>query len=141
SPVAEPDLVATAIARVLDVREQPGQPLAAALAQQLRLRELLLILDNFEHVRDAAPLLRELLAAARGLTLLVTSRLALRIGGEHTYLVPPLRVPDLADLPALDALATNPAVALFLQRAREVRSQFALTEENAATVARICARL
>ena len=139
--VADPALVGAAIARVLDVREAAGQPLGTALAAHLRDRDLLLVLDNFEQVVTAAPLVRDLLAAAPRLTVVATSRVALRIGGEHTYAVPPLATPDPDHLPALDALAAGPAVALFLQRARAVRPAFALSERNAAAVARVCARL
>ena len=141
APVADPDLVAAAIAQVLEVRETPGQPVATSIAAHLRDRELLLVLDNFEQVVDAAPLVHALLAAAPGLMVLATSRVALRIGGEHTYAVPPLATPDPDHVPPPEALAAGPAVALFLQRARAVRSDFALTEQNAPAVARVCARL
>ena len=88
-----------------------------ALAAALRDRELLLVLDNVEQVLDAAPLVHALLAAAAGLTVLVTSRVALRIGGKHTDRLPPLA-----------ELAAAPAVVLFLERARAVRGDFALCE-------------
>src|SRR5215211_6553620 len=135
SPVADPDLVASVVAAALDVRETPGQPIATTLAAQLRDRELLLVLDNLEQVVDAAPFLHALLTAAARLTVVATSRVALHIGGEYTYAVPPLQTPDPDHLPPLAALTASPAVVLFTQRARAVRSDFALTERNAAAVA------
>ncbi|MBA3415742.1 MAG: AAA family ATPase, partial [Chloroflexia bacterium] len=90
SPLTDPALVAAAIARALDVREASGQPLAVTLAAHLRDRELLLVLDNVEQVVTAAPLVHDLLAATPRLAVLATSRVALHIGGEHTYAVPPL---------------------------------------------------
>jgi len=141
SPVVDPDLVAPTIAGVLDVHEAPGQPVAAVLIASLRDQELLLVLDNFEQVVDAAPLVRELLAAAPRLSVVVTSRVALRIGGEHLFAVPPLVTADPDHLPSAEALTASPAVALFLQRVRAVRPDFVLTDRNAAAVARVCARL
>jgi predicted ATPase/DNA-binding CsgD family transcriptional regulator len=141
APISDPDLVGTAIARALDVRETPGQPLDAMLAARLHDRDPLLILDNFEHVVTAAPLVRDLLATAPRLTVLVTSRVPLHIGGEYTFAVPPLVTPDLDQAPPLDVLAATPAVALFLHRARATRGDFALTGHNAAAVARVCAHL
>ena len=117
---------------------------------------MLLVLDNFEQVIDAAPLVADLLRSASGLKLLVTSRAALRISGEHEYPVPGLPTPpDLAELTALeraqlpvrersleaDALAAYESVELFIARATAVRPGFQVTNENAAAVAAICARL
>jgi predicted ATPase len=140
SPLADAALVASAIAGALDLREAADRPIAATLAASLRDRSLLL-LDNFEQVIDAAPLVRELLASTRGLRVLVTSREPLRIVGEHTFAVPPLATPDPSRLPPLDTLRGNAAVTLFVERARAVRQSFALTEQNAVAVAQVCARL
>ena len=99
------------------------------------------MLDNFEHLLDAAPLVVELLEACPGLKALVTSRAALHVRGERLYAVPPLLLPDLTQLPATGALARTPAVALFVERAQAVLPHFRLTEQNAAAVAAICVRL
>jgi predicted ATPase/uncharacterized protein HemY len=107
----------------------------------VRDRCLLLVLDNFEQVLGAAPLVADLLAAAPAARVLVTSRAVLRLRGEQEFLVPPLALPDLAALPAPEALARVPAVQLFGQRARAVKRDFALTAQSAAAVAEICVRL
>ena len=106
-----------------------------------RRKRLLLVLDNFEHLLDAAPLVVELLEACPGLKALVTSRAALHVRGERLYAVPPLLLPDLTQLPATVTLARTPAVALFVERAQAVLPHFRLTEQNAAAVAAICVRL
>jgi len=133
--------VAAAIASALHLAAQGGAAPAELLAPYLRQKQLLLVLDNFEHVAAAAPLLADLLAAAPGLAVLATSRVPLRLYGEQEYLVAPLPLPDLADLPAFDDLARNPAVELFLIRSRAVNPAYMLRREDAATVAEICARL
>lgn len=141
SSLRDPELVASVIATALGVRETAGRPLTVALMAHLRCQHLLLILDNFEQVISASPLVRDLLAAAPELHILVTSRVALRISGEHMYNVPPLVTPDPTLRLPLEELAATPAVALFLERARAVRHSFALTERNAPAVAHVCARL
>jgi predicted ATPase/transcriptional regulator with XRE-family HTH domain len=141
APIRDPGLVAVAIAQPLGVQELAGQPLVARLQHYLRDRQMLLVLDNFEQVAAAAPLLAELLAAAPQLTLLVTSRAALHISGEHEYVVQPLALPDRNPLPPIAELTRYPAVALFAQRAQAVAPGFALTSANAAAVAEICQRL
>jgi predicted ATPase/tetratricopeptide (TPR) repeat protein len=99
------------------------------------------MLDNFEHILDAAPLVSGLREASAGLRVLVTSREPLRVRGEHEYEVPPLRLPDPRSVPSLDALREYGAVALFVERAHAIRADFALTRDNAAAVVEICARL
>ncbi len=141
APLRDPDLVVATIAHALGVREQAGQALPPALRAALRDRDLLLVLDNFEHVAAAARLVADLLAACPRLRVLVTSRARLRVGGEHVYPVPPLPVPDPAHLPPLAALAATPAVALLLQRATAAAPDFALDAANAAAVAALCAHL
>ena len=101
----------------------------------------LLVLDNFEQLLAAAPLLVDLVESTTALTLLVTSRAVLHVSGEQCIPVRPLPVPDLARLPPLDALARNPAVALFVRQAAARQPAFALTADNAAPIAEICARL
>jgi predicted ATPase len=102
---------------------------------------VLLLLDNFEQVTDAAPLCADLLRAAPGLTLIVTSRAALHLSGEREYAVLPLALPDRTHLPPLVNLTQYEAVWLFIERARAVKPDFTVTNENAPAVAEICHRL
>ncbi|HLZ71462.1 MAG TPA: AAA family ATPase, partial [Dehalococcoidia bacterium] len=142
APLGEPGRVASAIAQALGVRETELEPVADTLRAHLRDKRLLLVLDNFEHLTEAAPLLPELLGAAPGLTLLVTSRVPLHLRGEREFPVPPLPLPRTDGAPSgLAAAAGSPAVALFVQRAQAVRPDFVLSAENAEAVAAICARL
>jgi predicted ATPase/class 3 adenylate cyclase/Tfp pilus assembly protein PilF len=141
SPIRDADLVLPQIAQVLELKESTGRPLLDSLKTSLRDKELLLVLDNFEQVLTAAPVLTDLLAAAPGLKLLVTSRALLRVYGEYEYRVPPLARPDLDQLPDLEGMEAFPAVTLFVERTRAVRPGFSLTEENAPAVAEICIRL
>ena len=133
--------VASEIAAALGVREKKDRDLEQGVKEHLREHEELLVLDNFEQVLTAAPLIAELLAIAPRLRIIVTSRSALRLSGEQEYGVPPLRLPDRHDLPPLAALSQYEAVALFIERARAVKSDFAVTNENAPAVAEICSRL
>jgi len=138
--IRDPRLVVTELAAVLGVHEG-GAPLLDGVANAVREKTLLLVLDNFEQVLDAAPLVGRILAAAPRVKALVTSRSPLRIAGEREYAVPPLLTPPL-DLPlAADALANYASVALFVERATAVKSDFALTPENAHAIAEICVRL
>jgi non-specific serine/threonine protein kinase len=141
SPVSDPALVPSAIAQILGVRESEGLPLADALNAVLREKHRLLLLDNFEQVVEAAPLLTDLLVSAPHLTLLITSRVLLRLAGETEYAVPPLPLPDAATTGDLAALAGTPSVALFFHRARAAKPSFTITHENAAVLADICTRL
>jgi predicted ATPase/DNA-binding CsgD family transcriptional regulator/transcriptional regulator with XRE-family HTH domain len=137
----DPVLVAATVAAALGLREEGGQPLVETLTAYLQDKQLLLVLDNFEHVLAAAPLVGTLLAAAPGLMVLVTSRTVLRLYGEQEVTVPPLAVPDLRRLPRLEVLAHYPAVALFVQRAQLVKPDFAVDDDSGPAVATICARL
>jgi len=130
-------LVVAEIARALGA----PRPTAEALVAFLQSRQLLLVVDNFEQVAAASPLLEELLEGAPGLTALVTSRVLLQLGGEARYPVPPLDVPDPATVLQPGALAKTEAVALFVERARESRPEFELGDENATAVAELCVRL
>lgn len=136
-----PDLLASTINETLDVREVNGQLPTDTLKAFLRNRNILLVLDNFEQLLDAAPMLTELLVTGPGLKLMVTSREALRISGEHKLVVPPLTLPDLARLPPLEQLLRSESVWLFAERARAVRPDFTLTEELAPVIAEICHRV
>lgn len=139
--LTDPTLVLSVLARTLGVKEQGGMSLADTLRDRLRDRHLLLLLDNFEHVLDAAPAVAELLASCRRLHILTTSRVPLHLVREHEYPVPPLSLPDLARLPPLQALCRCEAVALFLDRARAVKPDFDITGDTAPAVAGICTRL
>ena len=141
APLADPSLVAPTIARTLSVGGVKGQPLHERLHVYLREKEVLLLLDNFEQVAEAAAAIAALLAACPRLRVLVTSRAPLRVRGEHEYGVPPLGVPDLAHLPPLPALARYEAVRLFVERAQQVKADFAVSAETAPAVAEICVRL
>jgi predicted ATPase/class 3 adenylate cyclase len=139
--ITDPALVPAAIAAVLAVREAPGRPIPELLAEALRDRQILLVLDNFEHVTEAASIVTELLAAAAGLRVLVTSRTVLHVRGEREFAVSPLAIPDPESLPSLEALSQYEGVALFVARAREARPEFGITRESAPAVAEIVARL
>jgi predicted ATPase/DNA-binding CsgD family transcriptional regulator len=139
--VTEPSVVLTAVAQSLGIREDGDQPLAARVDAALADQRVLLVLDNFEQVTSAAPVVATLLTSSPGVKALVTSRAALHIRGEHELPLPPLAVPDPRKLPPPDELATVPAIALFLDRAQSVRPDLSLDSENAAAIAEIVARL
>jgi predicted ATPase len=141
SALRQPDLLPSAIARTVGAQAADKQSLAAALLDFLREKQMLLVLDNFEQIIDAAPLLSDLLQSCPRLKLLVTSRAALRLTSEYEYPLLPLAVPDPRRLPELPALSQFEAVALFIDRARAARPDFAVTNDNAPAVAEICARL
>ena len=141
APMRDPGLVPTTVAQVLGIGESGGQPLLDTLKNYFRHKHLLLLLDNFEQVVDAAPLVGELLSSSPGLKALVTSREALRVYGEQEYPVPPLTLPALDRAEPLHSLSQYEAVELFTRRARAVRPDFSLTEDNAPAVAEICVRL
>jgi len=140
APIDDARLVPWAITRTLELRDT-GTPLMQRLVDFLQHKRVLLLLDNFEHVVDAAPELSRLLSACENLTILVTSRARLRLRWEHVLVVPPLEVPDLRNVSGLGALATIPSVDLFLRRARAIDPGFALTTSNAADIAELCVRL
>ena len=129
------------IAQELEVRSAGSQPLFQNLKDFLRDKNMLLILDNFEQLIPAAPMLAELLAAAPSLKVLVTSRILLNLRGEHELPVLPLETPDFADVGSLEDLANNESVKLFVERAQAAHSNFKLTEQNAPAIAQICQRL
>ena len=141
APVTDPELVPSAIARALDLRETPGRPMLASLKESLRPKQLLLLLDNFEQVTSAATVAAELVAAAPDLKVLVTSRAVLRLYGEHELPVPPLALPDRRSAPSAAHLAQYESVHLFDDRARAARPDFTIDDDNAAAVAEICQRL
>ena len=141
APITEPDLVASTIAHVLGVRDAGNEPVADRLHAYLRSKRLLLVLDNFEQVVEAAPFVAGLLGGCPHLTVLVTSRLRLRVASEREHAVPPLELVATDSQHRVQDVASATAVRLFVERAQAVTEQFALTPENAATIAEICRRL
>lgn len=141
APLYEPGAVGPAIGRALDVRAAGDEPVEHAIEAFLRHRRALLILDNFEQVPAAATLVTELLLTCPTLTVLVTSRAALRIEGEHRFDLPPLDLPEDGRGLSPQRLMEFDAVQLFVDRARLIAAGFALTDANANDVAAICARL
>jgi predicted ATPase len=143
SAVGEPGLIASAIAQAVGVSETGNQSPQESLEEYVSGLEqpMLLLLDNFERLVSAAPVLAQLLTLGPKLKAVVTSQAPLHIYGEHEFPVPPLALPDLKSIPPLEVLSGLPSVALFVERARAVKHEFALTKENAPAVAAICARL
>ncbi|MDP9226314.1 MAG: NB-ARC domain-containing protein [Actinomycetota bacterium] len=139
SALSDPSLVIASIAQVLSLRETPGRSLEESLTDHLASKEVLLVLDNFEQVMQAASQLSSLLQGAKALKVVVTSREALRISGERVVSVAPLELPSSSG--NLDEVMGSPAVALFVTRAQAVKADFSLTTDNAADVAAICRRL
>jgi len=141
-PVADAALVPQTIAQTLGLRDAGGVTHAERLIGHLRARRALLVLDNFEHVLEAAPFVAELLTACHHIAVLATSRAPLGIRGEHELPVPPLSIPTPEETSAPERLADpGDAVRLFVDRAQSVRPDFALTPENAPAVTSICRRL
>jgi predicted ATPase/DNA-binding SARP family transcriptional activator len=142
APLTDPALVPLTIAAVLGVREEPGQSLMATLREWLRTRQLLLILDNCEHlVQACAKFAEEVLQAARDVRILASSREALDIEGESAYRVPSLSVPDLKEPMDITALEQFAAVRLFVESAARALATFRMDPANAAAIAQVCCRL
>jgi predicted ATPase/DNA-binding CsgD family transcriptional regulator len=141
APLSDPVLVVSTIAQTLGLGEAGERPLLEQVEVHLRSRQLLLLLDSFEHVVAAAPVLVELAAACPDIKLIVTSRVVLHVSGEHEYVVPPLELADTNESFNLETLRQCAAVDLFVQRATAIKPDFALSDANAAIVAGICARL
>jgi predicted ATPase/class 3 adenylate cyclase len=139
--VRDPGLVMAAIAQSLSVPEQPDRPFAVSVAERLSAADALLVLDNLEQVVAAAPDIGMLLAAAPGLRILGSSREPLRIAGESVYPVAPLSLPAEPGRPTAAEVSQWESVELFVERARAVRPEFGVTDENAADVAAICRRV
>ena len=141
APLSDPELVIPTIAEILAVREVAGRPQLEHLKVALREKQMLLLLDNFEHVVSAATQVAELISACPRLKVLVTSREALHVRAEREFPVPALALPDPQHLPSLSTLSQYEAVALFIERAQAVKPDFQVTNVNAPAVAEICARL
>jgi len=138
SRLTDPDLVMPTIAQTLGLKEAGSLPIAELLREHLCTRQTLLLLDNFEQVAQAAPPVSTLLEASPGLKVLVTSRIPLRLRGERTYTLAPLPLATPGDAYTPERLTRYAAVALFIERARDARSDFAVTTANAPAIAEIC---
>ena len=138
--ISDPELVPATIARALGLSEAGGTPIIEQVTERLSEAEMLLVLDNFEQLVSAGSIVADIMAEVPGCKFVVTSREALHLRGEQIYPVPPLGLPVPPERQP-EALLSAPAVALFVQRAREHDPSFSLTEENAADVASICRRL
>ncbi len=140
SAIENPELVIPIIGQTLGVQEESGKSLKERIGDYLREKKMLIVLDNFEQITQAAPMIGELLLGSVNLKILVTSRVHLHLRFEHELTLQPLAVPTDKRL-SLDELNAYPAVALFVERAKAAKSNFALTDENADSVAEICRRL
>ena len=141
SSVTDPALVPTEIADALGVKESGGQTLIPRLVNHLREKRLCLLLDNLEQVKGAAKVISTLIESCSQLKVLVTSRAPLHVRGESVFNVKPLPVPNLSLKLNLEDVLASPSVTLFLDRAKAVKGDFDLTDQNANAVAEICARL
>lgn len=141
APITEPDLVVSAIAQTLGIKEATGTPLTEAVKQHLRDKQMLLLLDSFERLLVAAPLVTELLAACHQLKVIVTSRAVLHLSGEQEFPVQPLPLPDPAHSQSIEALSQCEAIKLFVERARAVKPDFEINSENVRVFADLCIRL
>ncbi len=141
APLGDAVLVMSAVSQALGLRTTGDRPLLEALVAYLREKQLLLVLDNFEHLIEAVLEVVGLVSSCPNLTVLVTSRAPLRVRGERRYPVPPLRLPAPTHAPDVKEVAGSSAVELFVERARECSPSFELTQENALEVATICRRL
>lgn len=139
--INHPDLVISSIAKTLNLKESQGQSIFESLKNTLKEKHLLLILDNFEQVIEASPLITEILTSAPLLTVLVTSREALSVSGECVFNVPPLDTSEPEQNDTLQSIVQNPSIALFAIRAQTVRHDFVITETNAPVISELCARL
>jgi len=141
APVGNPTLVLPTIALALGVREAGDRSPLEGVREYLRHRQVLLLVDNFEHLLEAAPCLTDLLGTCPGLKILVTSRARLQLSGEHHFPVPPLELPELSGTVDAERIGQAEAVRLFVARAQAAQPSFALTATTAAAVAEICQRL
>jgi predicted ATPase len=144
APLSDPALIPSVMVQAMGIRAAGGQSPLQILNENLQDPQrapILLLLDNFEHVMEAAPMVAALLAMGPNLKILVTSRAALHVYGEHEFPVPPLALPDTRSKPSVQVLSECPAVVLFVQRAIAAKPDFELNGQNALAVAEICARL
>ncbi|MBI4213361.1 MAG: adenylate/guanylate cyclase domain-containing protein [Chloroflexi bacterium] len=141
APVSDPDMVPAAVAQSLGLHDSSGKAPMDLVLDHLHEKQTLLVLDNFEQVVSAAPLVAEMLRSCPKVKSLVSSRAALRVYGEQEFPVPPLSLPDPRNLPSIESLSQFEAVRLFIERAMASKPDFSVTNENAPAVAAICAGL
>jgi len=141
STLMEPNLLPSAIAQALSLHDPGGRPPLESLKEYLRGKQILLVLDNFEQIVAGSPTVAELLAACPTVKALVASREVLHIRGDKECAVPPLGLPDLQNMPGPEELARYDSVALFVQRAQDVKPDFQISDENAHALAELCRRL
>ncbi len=139
--ITNPELVAPTIAKTLGIKEAGDKPVSESLKNFLRDKQMMLVIDTFEQVIDAAPIIAELISSAENLKILITSRTLLNLSAERKFIVPPLDLPNGNSNVSPDELSKYEAIELFVERARNVNSNFALTKENADAVAEVCRRL
>src|SRR5262249_5423663 len=138
SPIREPEAALSALYQVFEIQETSNTPDIKHLKEHLYRKKILLLLDNFEQIMQATPLVHELLTSCTDLKILTTSRALLHLEGEHEYYVSPLAIPDMALALDLKQIEQYEAVTLFTQQARSVKPDFQLTEANASAVIAIC---
>jgi predicted ATPase/class 3 adenylate cyclase len=142
APMTDESLVPQAVASVLGVKEEAGRPVIEALVKHVKDRQLLIILDNCEHLlRGCSELAKRLLQSGPHLKILASSREHLHVSGETTYPLPPLSVPDPHERISLDTVTRCEAVRLFVARAREVQPAFQINDDNARAIADVCHQL
>ncbi len=141
APIADPTLFPAAVAQALDLRESADRPLIEQIAAALRVQHVLLVLDNLEHLVDAAPYITMLLTACPMLTVMATSRAILHTTGEHVFPIQPLALPDPTQATTVERGISAPAVQLFVARAQAAHPEFVLSTANVDAVAAICRRL
>ena len=139
--ISDPALVTSAVAQALGLQESGGRRVEDTVRGYLQEKDLLLVLDNFEQILPAAPLVADLLAACPRLKVLITSRSVLHLRGEREFAVSPLALPDAKCATSAGSLRQYAAVVLFVQRAVDAKADFSLTDGNASAVAEICRRL
>jgi predicted ATPase/DNA-binding SARP family transcriptional activator len=141
APITDPGLVAAEIAHALGVKEMPDKSALDSVVSYLQGKQVLLLLDNFEQVAEAAPLITQVIQSTSGVKALVTSREVLRLRGTYEFPVPPMSLPDRKRLPPLERLTGYEAIRLFMERAAALKPGFQITSANAAAVVEICHRL
>ena len=141
APVIPADLVIPSVAKTLSVQEAANRPILDSLKEYLRDRQLLLVLDNFEHVLASAAQVADLLSTCPRLKVLVTSREALHLRGERQFPVPPLSLPDRSRGESVDQLTRYEAIRLFIERAQAAKPEFAISDRNVYAIAEVCHRL
>ncbi len=138
SQITKTEMLISSIAKILNIPEMQGQNTLDAIKNTLKNKKILIVLDNFEQLIDSAPILTDLLAIAANLSLIVTSRQPLKVYGEHLFNVPPLEIPNLNSELTVELLEKQPAVSLFLTRARAINNDFNISEENVSQIAKLC---